>query len=86
MSTDNETLKTFVLMSFPIVSLRDLSNDFVSSDRSSYCDDVLLYIYIHSLFGIFNQSIVDAIDVTSNTQSRLNSINIIDVITVKCKM
>ena len=49
---------------------------FISSDRSSYSDDVLLYI--QPLFHIFTQS-VDAIDVTSVTLSRLNGINAIDV-------
>ena len=52
---------------------------FVSSDRSSYSDDGLLYyIYPQRLFQIFTQSI-DAIDVTSVTLSCLNSINAIDV-------
>ena len=54
---------------------------FISSDRSSDSDDVLLYkdIYIRSpLFQIFAQSI-DANDVTSVTLSHLNSINAIDV-------
>ena len=51
---------------------------FVSSDRSSCSDDGLLYIYPHPLFQIFTQSL-DAIDVTSVTLSRLNSINAIDV-------
>ena len=52
---------------------------FVSSDRSSYSDDGLLYIYPQrQLFQIFTQSI-DAIDVTSVTLSRLNSINAIDI-------
>ena len=52
---------------------------FVSSDRSSYSDDGLLYIYPkRQLFQTFTQSI-DAIDVTSVTLSRLNSINAIDV-------
>ena len=51
----------------------------VSSDRSSYSDDGLLYIYPSKpLFQIFTQSI-DAIDVTSVTLSRLNSINAIDI-------
>ena len=49
---------------------------FVSSDRSSCSDDGL--VYIHPLFEIFTQSL-DAIDVTSVTLSRLNSINAIDV-------
>ena len=49
---------------------------FISSDRSSYSDDGL--VYIHPLFEIFTQS-NDAIDVTSVTLSRLNSINAIDV-------
>ena len=30
MSTNNETLKTFALITFPIVSLRGLSNDFLA--------------------------------------------------------
>ena len=54
---------------------------FVSSDRSSYSDDGLLYIrqwQRQQLFQIFTQSI-DAIDVTSVTLSRLNIINAIDV-------
>ena len=50
---------------------------FVSSDRSSYSDDVLLYIR-RPFFQIFTQSI-DAIDVASVTLSRLNSINAIYV-------
>ena len=37
-----------------------------------------IYIYPHPLFQIFTQSL-DAIDVTSVTLSRLNSINAIDV-------
>ena len=49
---------------------------FISSDRSSYSDDGLGHI--HPLFQIFTQSL-DAIDVTSVTLSRLNSINAIDV-------
>ena len=45
------------------------SPDFVSSDRSSYSDDVLLYIQqAPNFFEIFTQSI-DAIDVTSVTLS-----------------
>ena len=54
---------------------------FVSSDRSSYSDDGLLYIrqrQWQQLFQIFTQSL-DAIDVTSVTLSCLNSINAIDV-------
>ena len=52
---------------------------FVSSDRSSCSDDGLLYICAQrQLFQIFSQSL-DAIDVTSVTLSRLNSINAIDV-------
>ena len=40
---------------------------FISSDRSSYSDDVLLYIYLSNpLFQISTQSL-DAIDVTSVT-------------------
>ena len=46
---------------------------FISSDRSSYSGDGLLYVY-RTTFRIFTQSI-DAIDVTSVTLSRLNSIN-----------
>ena len=49
--------------------------NFISSDRSSCTDDDLWYV---PLFQIFTQSI-DAIDVTSVTLSRLNSINAIDV-------
>ena len=52
-------------------------NSIVSSDRSSYSDDGLLYIY-RTTFWIFTQSI-DAIDVTSVTLSCANSINAIDV-------
>ena len=59
-----------------------LSESFISSDRSSYSDDGLLYIYPQrQLFQIFTQSI-DAIDVTSVTLSRLNSINAFNV--TKC--
>ena len=50
--------------------------NFVSSDRSSYSDVVLLETA--QLFQIFAQSI-DATDVTSVTLSRFNSINAIDV-------
>ena len=48
----------------------------IGSDRSSYSDDGLLYSIHpqHPLFQILTQSI-DAIDVTSVTLSRLNSIN-----------
>ena len=49
---------------------------FVSSDRSSYSDVVLLDTV--QLSQIFTQSI-DTIDVTRVTLSRLNSINAIDV-------
>ena len=57
----------------------NLKSGIVSSDRSSYSDDGLLYIYPQrQLFQIFTQSI-DAIDVTSVTLCRLNSINAIDV-------
>ena len=50
---------------------------FISSDRSSYSDAVLLdTTVLHS--QIFTQSI-DAIDVTSVNLSCLNSINAIDV-------
>ena len=49
---------------------------FVSSDRSSFSDDGL--VYIHPLFENFSQS-NDAIDVTSVTLSNLNSMNAIDV-------
>ena len=46
---------------------------FISSDRSSYSDDGLLYIrQRQQLFQIFTQSI-DVIDVTRVTQSQLNS-------------
>ena len=55
---------------------------FISSDRSSYSDDGLLFIR-QQLFQIFTQSI-DSIDVTSVTLSRLNSINAIDV--KRCKL
>ena len=52
---------------------------FVSSDRSSYSDDGLLFIrQRQQLFQIFTQSI-DVIDVTSVNLSRLNSIIAIDV-------
>ena len=53
---------------------------FVSSNRSFYSDDCLLYIYLlqQQIFQIFTQSI-DVIHVTSVTQSCLNSINAIDV-------
>ena len=58
---------------------RTFWNTFVSSVRSSYSDVVLLHTYIHvQLFQIFTQSI-DAIDVTSVTLCRLDSINAIDV-------
>ena len=55
-----------------------------SSDRSPYSDGGLLYIYPQQqpLFQILTQS-TDAIDVTSVTLSRLNSINAIDV--TRCK-
>ena len=39
---------------------------------------IYIYLYIRPLFQIFTQSL-DAIDVTSVTLSRLNSINAIDV-------
>ena len=53
---------------------------FVSSDRSSYSDDGLLYIRSSgSHFFRFSLQSIDAIDVTSVTQSCLNSINAIDV-------
>ena len=59
-------------------------SSFVSSDRSSCSDDGLLYIYLPGhFFQIFTQSI-DAIDVTSVTLSRLNSVNAIDV--TRCKL
>ena len=62
----------------------NLKSGIVSSDRSSYSDDGLLYIYPQrQLFQIFTQSI-DAIDVSSVTLSRLNSINAIDV--TRCKL
>ena len=51
----------------------------ISSDRSSYTDDGPRYIRgSTSFFQIFTQSI-GAIDVTSVTLSRLNSINAIDI-------
>ena len=50
----------------------------VRSDRSSCTDDGLLYIRAAQLFQIFTQSL-EAIDVTSVTQSCLNSINAIEV-------
>ena len=50
----------------------------VSSDRSSYSDDVILYIRSSPLFQIYTQSL-DAIDVASVTLSRINNINAIDV-------
>ena len=56
--------------------------DLISSDKSSYSDDVLLYIT--ALSQIFIQSI-DAIDVTFVTLSRLNGINAIDVTRVECQ-
>ena len=56
---------------------------FVSSDRSSYSDVLLLETV--QLSQIFTQSI-DTIDVTSVTLSRLNSINAIDVTRRKCQM
>ena len=72
--------KIFVLASCTCYIL--LVQLFVSSDRSSCADDGLLYIYIYiyprPLFQMFTQSF-DAIDVTSVTLSRLNSINVIDV-------
>ena len=46
----------------------------ISSDRSSCTDDGLLYIYPGHFFQIFTQ-FLDAIDVTSVTLKRLNSIN-----------
>ena len=56
----------------------EVLSEVASSDRSSCSDDGLLYIYPWLLFLIFTQSL-DAIDVTSVTRSRLNSINAIDV-------
>ena len=58
----------------------DCVDAIVSSDRSSCSDDGLVYIQWRQrpLFEIFTQSL-DAIDVTSVTLSRLNSINAIDV-------
>ena len=53
-------------------------HEFISSDRSSCTDDGLLSIYPRQLFQIVTQSL-DAIDVTSVTLSRFNSINAIDV-------
>ena len=58
---------------------------FISSDRSSYCDDGLLYIYPRPLFQFFTQSL-HAIDVTSVTLSCLNSINSFDVTRCKLKL
>ena len=58
-----------------------LQKAFISSDRSSCSDDGRLSI--NPLFQIFTQSI-DAIDVTSFTLSRLNSVNAIDV--TRCKL
>ena len=51
---------------------------FVSSDRATLCYYIYIFRYIWPLFQIFTQSI-DAIEVTSVTLSRLNSINAIDV-------
>ena len=70
----------FESLIFEIISPINIDAEelFVSSDRSSYSDDGLLYIYPRQLFQIFTQSL-DAIDVTSVTLSRLNSINAIDV-------
>ena len=48
------------------------------SERTSGVPPVILYLYIRPLFQIFTQSI-DAIDVTTVTLSRLNSIYAIDV-------
>ena len=64
-----------------VATLSKSSSKLVSSDRSSYSDDGLLYIrqwQRQQLFQIFTQSF-DAVDVTSVTLSRLNSINAIDV-------
>ena len=53
---------------------------YISSDRSSYSDDVLLYIRSsRPLFQILTQDI-DAIDVAIVTLSRLNSMNAINVL------
>ena len=73
---------TFVGLSFMLQFCQEL---FVSSDRSSYSDDGL--VYIHPLFEIFTHS-NDAIDITSVTLSRLNSINAIDVtcLRVECRI
>ena len=60
-----------------VIGSSELFHTFVSSDRSSYSDDVLVYIQ-RPFFEIFIQSI-DAIDVTSVTLSRFNSINAINV-------
>ena len=46
----------------------------VSSDRSSYSDNVILYNV-----QLLEFSLIDVIDVTSVTLSRLNSINAVDV-------
>ena len=63
-----------------IISIFTIISVIVSSDRSSYSDDGLLYIYPQQrpLFQIFNQSI-DAIDVTNVILSCLNNINAIGV-------
>ena len=68
---------------YPQTYINQSPYSIVSSDRSSCTDDGLLYIYIyiypqHQLFQIFTQSL-DAIDVTSVTLKRLNSINADDV-------
>ena len=62
-------------VSFAVTPLSRSVGKLISSDRSSYCDDGLLYIYPRQLFfQIFTQSF-DAIDVTGVTLSCLNSIN-----------
>ena len=68
-----------------IISIFTIISVIVSSDRSSYSDDGLLYVYprLQPLSQIFTQSI-DAIDVTSVILSRLNSINAFDV--TRCKL
>ena len=69
-------LGNIIATSLELIKSPDGQVMLISSDRSSYSDDGL--VYIHPLFEIFTQS-NDAIDVTSVTLSRLNSINAIDV-------
>ena len=63
--------------SFHLDLIEKVSGGLFSSDRSSYSDDVLLYMQ-RPLFSVFSQSI-DAIDFTSVILSRLDSINVTDV-------